>query len=242
MRFTGRSSPRTTHRVSSPETVSAPKTSNTEAEIVIRRYQRQDREAVRFLCCETGFLGKAIDPVFEDRELFADYLTRYYTDIEPESSFVLVQGGVVKGYLLGSYRPARQQLFNFFNNLALFSRGMTKYAFYNQATRDFIGWILRNSWREVPVTPRRCAHFHFNVLPEAQGLAHVTKLMNSYLDHLRSKGVRQVYGQVVTFESRRGARVFERYGFQVIERKEITKYRKTHPEPVYLTTVLRELS
>jgi ribosomal protein S18 acetylase RimI-like enzyme len=119
---------------------------------------------------------------------------------------------------------------------------MTKYAFYNQATRDFIGWILRNSWREVPVTPRRCAHFHFNVLPEAQGLAHVTKLMNSYLDHLRSKGVRQVYGQVVTFESRRGARVFERYGFQVIERKEITKYRKTHPEPVYLTTVLRELS
>ena len=228
--------------MSSSETVSAPKNSNTEAEIVIRRYQRQDREAVRFLCCETGFLGKAIDPVFEDRELFADYLTRYYTDIEPESSFVLVQGGVVKGYLLGSYRPARQQLFNFFNNLALFCRGMAKYAFYNRATRDFIGWILRNARHEVPVTPRRCAHFHFNVLPEAQGLAHVTKLMNCYLDHLRSNGVKQVYGQVVTFESRRGARVFERYGFHVIERKEITKYRKTHPEPVYLTTVLRELS
>ena len=229
--------------MSSSETVSAPKTStsNTEPEVVIRRYKQQDRAAVRFLCCETGFLGKAINPVFEDRELFADYLTRYYTDIEPESSFVLVQGGVVKGYLLGSYRPGRQQLFNFFNNLALFSRGMAKYAFYNRATRDFIGWILRNSWREVPVTPRRCAHFHFNVLPEAQGLAHVTKLMNSYLDHLRGKGVRQVYGQVVTFESRRGAKVFERYGFQVIERKEITKYRKTHPGPVYLTTVLREL-
>jgi len=209
--------------------------------VIIRRYEPRDREAVRFLCCETGFLGKAIDPVFEDRELFADYLTRYYTDIEPESSFVLVQDGSVKGYLLGSYRPFRQQLFNFFNNLALFFRGMAKYAFYNRPTRDFIGWILRNSWREVPVTPRRSAHFHFNVLPEAQGLAHVTKLMNSYLDHLRTKGVRQVYGQVVTFETRRGAKVFERYGFRVVERKEITKYRNTHPEPVYLTTVLRQL-
>lgn len=211
-------------------------------EVIIRRYEPRDREAVRWLCCETGFLGKAIDPVFEDRELFADYLTRYYTDIEPESSFVLEQDGTLKGYLLGSYRPYRQQLFNFFNNLALFARGMAKYPFYNRATRDFIGWILRNSWREVPKSPRRCAHFHFNILPEAQGLANSKGLMDLYLDHLRSKGVRQVYGQVVTFEARRGAKVFERYGFQVLNRSEITKYRNSHPEPVYLTTVLKELS
>jgi len=28
----------------------------------------------------------------------------------------------------------------------------------------------------------------------------------------------------------------------VLNRSEITKYRKTHPEPVFLTTVLKELS
>ena len=209
--------------------------------IVIRRYEPRDRGDVRRLCCETGFLGNPIDPVFEDREIFADYLTRYYTDLEPESAFVLEQDGILKGYLLGSYRPFRQQIFNFSNNIRLFLRGMAKYPFYRRPTRDFIGWILRNSWREVPKAPRRSAHFHFNILPEAQGLAHSRRLMNSYLDHLRSKGVRQVFGQVVTFESRRGAKVFERYGFQVLERREITKYRKTNPEPVYLTTVLKEL-
>ena len=105
---------------------------------MIRRYEHRDRESVRFLCCETGFLGKAIDPVFEDRELFADYLTRYYTDIEPESSFVLEYEGMVKGYLLGSYRPLRQQVFNVFNNVALFLRGMAKYPFYCRPTRDYI--------------------------------------------------------------------------------------------------------
>ena len=210
--------------------------------VLIRPYQASDRARVRELCCQTGFLGQDIAPVFEDRELFADYLTRYYTDIEPESSFVLEQDGVIKGYLLGSHLPFRQQWFNFTNNIKLFFRGMSHYPSYNKATRNFIGWILRNSWREVPAAPRKSAHFHFNILPEAQGLAHSTALMNAYLDYLRSKGVESVYGQVVTFETRRGARVFERYGFQVLERREITKYRKVYSEPVYLTTVLMKLA
>lgn len=207
----------------------------------MRPYKKSDRERVRQLCCETGFLGRDIAPVFEDRELFADYLTRYYTDWEPESSFMLEQDGMVKGYLLGSHSPLRQQLFNCYNNISLFVRGMSRYSNYNRATRDFIGWVLRKSWKEVPAAPRRSAHFHFNILPEAQGLAHATALMNAYLDYLRNRGVSSVYGQVVTFEARRGAKVFERYGFQVLERKEITKYRKIHPEPVYLTTVFMRL-
>ena len=55
----------------------------------IRKFCGSDREAVRQLCCDTGFLGQPIDPVFEDRELFANYLTRYYTDAEPEAAFVV---------------------------------------------------------------------------------------------------------------------------------------------------------
>src|SRR4051812_15889577 len=55
---------------------------------LIRGYRESDREAVRTLCCDTGFLGDPIDPVYEDRELFADFLTTYYTDHEPESCFL----------------------------------------------------------------------------------------------------------------------------------------------------------
>jgi hypothetical protein len=54
---------------------------------LIRGYRRSDREAVRKLCCDTGFLGDPIDPVYEDRELFADFLTTYYTDHEPDRVF-----------------------------------------------------------------------------------------------------------------------------------------------------------
>ena len=63
-----------------------------------------------------------------------------------------------------------------------------------------------------------------------------------HFDYLRERGEKAVFGQMVTFESRRGAKVLERYGFRVIEKREITKWRDKHPEPVYLTTVIKELS
>lgn len=197
---------------------------------------------MRNLCCETGFLGKAVDPVFEDRELFADYLTKYYTDIEPESSFVLEQDGEIKGYLLGSRRPLLHQTYGLWLNISLFLRGMLRYPGYRKETKAFIRWILQNSWKEVPAAPRKTAHFHFNVLPEAQGLAGTREMINRYFDYLREAGEKQVFGQIVTFENRRGAKVLQRYGFKVLEKREITKYRNIHPEPVYLTTVIKELA
>lgn len=212
------------------------------ADAIIRPYRRSDREAVRRLCCDTGYLGKAIDPVFEDRELFADYLTRFYTDWEPESVFVHEQDGEVKGYLMGSRRPFLHQLHNFFLNLSLFARGMYRYPRYNKASKAFVRWILLNAWREVPAAPRRLPHFHFNMLPEAQGFATAREILVQFLNHLRAHGETHVFGQVVTFEERRGAKVFERFGFQVVEKKEITKYRAHRDEPVYLCTVLKDLN
>src|SRR3979411_1310743 len=97
----------------------------------IRSYQASDRVAVRKLCCETGFLGSPIDPVFQDRELFADFLTTYYTDHEPESSFVLEIDGQIRGYLLGSRKPLQHQFYSFRQNLRLFVRALARYSGYH---------------------------------------------------------------------------------------------------------------
>lgn len=215
---------------------------STVRKVEIRRYRSEDREAVRALCCDTGFLGKKIDPAFEDRELFADYLTGFYTDCEPESAFVLVVGGEVRGYLLGSRRPFRQQLYNLFNNVRLLVIGALRYPRYNAASKKFIRWILTQAWREVPAVPRRVAHFHFNILPDSRKLASTRALTEAYFAHLREFGEKRVYGQVVVFEDRRGAKLFERYGFKVLNKSEITKYRHLHPEPVYLCTVIKDLA
>ncbi len=212
------------------------------SDATIRPYRPSDRDAVRRLCCETGYLGKAIDPVFEDRELFSDYLTSFYTDWEPESTFVLEQDGEVKGYLMGSRRPLLHQFHSFFLNLSLFARGIFRYPRYNKASKAFVRWILLNAWREVPAAPRRLPHFHFNMLPEAMGFGTTREMLVQFFHHLRAHGETHVFGQVVTFEERRGAKVFERFGFRVLEKKEITKYRAHRDEPVYLCTVLKDLN
>ena len=46
---------------------------------------------------------------------------------------------------------------------------------------------------------------------------------------------------MVVFEDRRSTKMFERYGFRVMNKTEITKYRDLHPEPVYLCTVVKDL-
>ena len=208
---------------------------------IIRSYRDSDRDAIRKLCCDTGFLGQPIDPVYEDRQLFADFLTTYYTDWEPESSFVIEIDSEIRGYLLGSRRPFRNQLYSFWQNISLFLKALSRYFRYHSRSRRFIRWTLVHGWREVPAAPRRIPHFHINLLPDARKMSTTRALMSAYLSYLYRCGDKRVYGQIVTFESRRGEMMFERYGFKVLNRAEITKYKAFYPESVYLSTVIKNL-
>lgn len=206
----------------------------------VRKYRPEDRASVRNLCCETGFLGQPINPVFEDRELFADFLTRYYLRYEPESAFVLECDGRLVGYMLGCLHPLRIQAYNALQNVVLFFRLLWRYPRYAETSRKFIRWILWNGWREVPAAPRRTPHLHINLLPEARGSRPAKQLFDVFMEYLSAAGVKRVFGQVTSFESRRGVAMFRRYGFKVLNRSEITKYRELYPEPVYLSTIVRD--
>jgi hypothetical protein len=211
---------------------------------VIRPYRPGDRAAVRAICADTGFLGQSIDPVFEDRELFADYLTSFYTDAEPEATFVCELNGEVKGYVMGSRFPRRKARFEARLLPRLVLRGAWRYFArpYNAATRRYVWWVLTRARREVPFTPPDIPHFHFNMLPEARTIASTRAIVDMFLDFLCRHGETQVYAQAVAYESRRGPRMFERYGFRVIDEREVTKYRDLDPRKIYLFTILKDLN
>lgn len=214
------------------------------ARIHVRSYRTEDRESVRRICADTGFLGQPIDPVFEDRDLFADYLTSYYTDIEPESTLVCEVDGQVKGYLMGCRRPLLNQSYQLLANLWVAVRAVYRcYARpYRRSSRDFLRWIALNAWREVPATPRLTPHFHVNLLPDARGLRHPKVLIQAFLEYLHRHGHKLVYARMVTYETRRSDELFERYGMQVTDRVEVTKYRRLYPGRVFLATVVKDLS
>lgn len=216
---------------------------SSKATRVIRPYRPEDRAILRDICADTGFLGKPIDPVFEDRELFADYLTSYYTDVEPESTFVCELDGEVKGYLMGSRFPKRKARYEARTLPILVVRGLWRYFTrpYNAASRNYVRWIITQARKEVPFTPPDIPHFHFNIRPEARSVGATRELVDIYLQYLTEHGEKAVYGQVVTYESRRGDRMFARYGFRVIDQREVTKYRDFHPGKIFLFTILKDL-
>jgi len=211
---------------------------------IIRPYRPEDREAVRAICADTGFLGKPIDPVFEDRELFADYLTRYYTDREPESTFICELNGEVKGYLMGSRFPRKKARYEMWLLPTLVVRGLWRCFTrpYKATTRGYMWWIITKARQENPFTPPDIPHFHFNLRPEVRNIGDSRELVNTFLKYLTDHGDKQVYAQVVAYETRRAGRTFERYGFRVIDEREVTKYRDYYPKKIYLFTILKDLT
>ena len=207
----------------------------------VRKYRASDRDSVRELCCETGFLGKAIDPVFEDRELFADFFTDYYLNHEPDSAFVVVKDNIVQGYLLGSRYPFRHQVHSLVQNFIYSGKVASRYFGYRPESRRYIHWLVSKAWQEVPPAPRFIGHFHVNLLPAAKAVRIFRQLLETYLHHLYDQGVKRIHAQVVTFDDRRGLKLFERYGFKVINQSEITKYRQFTDQSVYLCTIVKNL-
>jgi hypothetical protein len=221
-----------------------PKPLSSRARRLVRPYRSEDRDTLRAICADTGFLGKPIDPAFEDRELFADYLTSYYTDVEPESTFVCELDGVVKGYLMGARFPKRKAQYERRTLPILVARGLWRYFTrpYNAASRRYVRWIITQARKENPFTPPDIAHFHFNIRPEARSVGATVGLVDTFLQYLLDHGEKQVYAQVVTYESRRSDRLFERYGFKVIDQREVTKYRDIYPGKIHLFTILKDLT
>jgi len=215
-----------------------------EPDHTIRPYEQRDREVVRRICCETGFLGEPIDAVFSDREVFADFLTRYYTDIEPESSWVGEKNGQVVGYLLGCKRWHLNRWWNLWNQIGLaFKVGWRLLTgHYDAKSRKFLKWIVTRGWRETPAAPSQSAHFHCNSLKGHRKIGIIRDLIMTLFEDLRKHGVPKVYGQMVTYDSRRTERVFEYMGFKVVSKKRISKYEKTVDKELYLTTAVMEIN
>jgi L-amino acid N-acyltransferase YncA len=213
------------------------------ADIVIRPYREADRLEVRRICADTGFLGQPIDPIFEDRELFVDYLTDYYLRVEPDASLVCEVEGQVKGYLLGCCRPLVNQTYRAFTNLSVAARAFYRCFTrpYGPESRAFLRWVAVNAWREMPAAPRFTPHFHINLLNDARSVRNTRLLIQGFLELLYSRGHKEVYGQMVTYEERRTDSLFARYGFHVMDRVELTKYKHTYPGRVFLTTLVRDL-
>ena len=194
----------------------------------IRAYQPRDREAIRRIAFETGYMGESIAWLWRDRESFADLITRYYTDREPGSIWVTEREGVVLGYLTGCIESAQargsslREIGRLLARGGLFAPGFG--AFLGRAVVDSLR--DRSSREEVLSDSRWPAHLHIDLLPEARGRGLGRRLMGQWLAQLRSLGSPGLH--LGTFaENHAAIRFFEGCGFE--------RHGASHPAPGFRT-------
>ncbi len=70
-------------------------------DFMVRPYQPEDRESVFRIGADTAFFGDPIEAYMEDRNVFLDAFYAYYTDLEPEHTWVACADETVVGFLTG---------------------------------------------------------------------------------------------------------------------------------------------
>jgi len=191
-------------------------------EITIRPFEARDRQAVRQICCDTADKGEPVEHFFPNRELFADLLTRYYTDDEPGSTWVAERDGKVTGYLTGclnTRRYWRAMLWRVIPRTLI--KGVFHGAFFYPQTWKLFWFGAKTFFcggfrREVPLD-QYPAHLHVNVTAGSRGQKAGERLIQRFMEQAQRQGSRGIH--LVTREDNLGARrFFERVGFLEISR------------------------
>lgn len=200
-------------------------------EFKVRKYEPKDRERVRWICCETGFMGDPMEIYFHGRELFADMWTRYWTDCEPESAFVAEVNHQVVGYVMGALDTDRQE--KIFDKEIL--PGLALNFFLKGACLHFQNWrylrrVARSKRRGEfndpmkQIMPEYPAHLHTNIAPrEFRGKGIGKALLNTYLDYLRQHKVKGVH-LVTTSRNQMALGLYYHMGFKDLFRGPLTCY------------------
>lgn len=212
--------------------------------LVIRPYKIEDRSAIRRICCDTGFLGNPVEPIFNDREIFADLFTGPYLNHESDWAWVVENGEGVVGYLLGSVSPAFHRtlmLSGFQTTMKMLARAATGRYAHHPRTKHFIRWLLTNGYWEQPKHPENAAHLHFDIQKSYRGVGLAWRLWQIYENRLLDAGIKCCYGAFFSWPKRRPENIYSRFGFSVFDRKPTTIFQPEISEPVEVVCVHKTL-
>lgn len=190
--------------------------------IEIRPYRPADRDAVRDLCAEAAFGGRPVEAYGPDRELFADLMTSYYLEREPESTWVAESEGSLVGYLMGARETRRRR------REALIRVGLAAAGRFLLRGGPLRGTFWRAAWANLDHLWRRRgpersslrpypAHFHLAVAEVCRGAGVGGRLVSRFLESLREQRIAGVHASVRS-DNPAGCRFFERQGFRPVAR------------------------
>ena len=190
--------------------------------INIRAYQAEDRQALRTLCCDVADRGESIENFFPDRDVAADMLTKYYTDYEPQSTFIAQSDGRLIGYINGCMDNRRYGLAMFFLLMpAVLIKAFKRGLFFRPEICQLLAGMLKN-WRRIFVWRKKSfhshqGHLHIGIMKDFRGQQVGGNLINALVDHAQGVGIGELAASVHDANKAAGA-FFEAQGFVIRER------------------------
>ncbi|MFH0762896.1 MAG: GNAT family N-acetyltransferase [Candidatus Omnitrophota bacterium] len=207
-------------------------------ELVIRPYRQEDRPYVREIAWNTALMGEPASLFFDGKEVFTDFLTRYFTDYEPQSCFVAEVDGKVAGYLLGTRNSSTlSQVFRDKMLLSLLSQAIKKGVFLKKKNLlfffKFLNSLLRGEFKMPDFSRQYPATLHINLKEEHRGKGCGSKLISAFFDYLLISRVPGVY---LATMSEKGACFFQKQGFSLLYKGKRSYFRHVlHKDvPVYI--------
>ncbi|MCL5037784.1 MAG: GNAT family N-acetyltransferase [Chloroflexi bacterium] len=193
-----------------------------ENDIIIRPYRPEDRGAVREIAYETSVFGSPGTPDFPDREIMEDFLTRYYTDEEPDSLWIAESGGEAVGYVAGSkdtgryqdivsYKKLPEAVFSFISRVDIFNVDIFNKDGWGILFAKFLTW-LKGGLDRGEIIKKYPAHLHISIKNGFRGKQLGKRLISKFLEYLKSEGVPGVHA-VVHHDNLAARKFFESMGF-----------------------------
>jgi ribosomal protein S18 acetylase RimI-like enzyme len=206
----------------------------------IRPYEPRDRAGLRQICCDTADAGQPVERFFPDREVFGDLLTNYYTEREPQSTFVADNDGEVTGYTTGCLDTKR-----FLSTMkwrivpVVLVKALLRGTLWHPQTvrllRANIGLWLKGDHRTGPALDDYPAHLHVNVRQGFRGQRLGQRLVEAFCERARDAGVGGVHAGV-SAENAQARHFFEQLGFAELQREAL--FRKPDGTGDILYTIL----
>lgn len=212
--------------------------------MLIRLYEKRDRDAVFSLAADTAFFGEPVERFLDDRRLFCDGMYAYYTDLEPEHAWVAVADGEVVGALVASVdspRHRRRWVTRILPRMALrFLAG--RYTLGARTWRHSLRTIsARLIYGGEKIDVRKYpAHLHLNVQAAWRGRGIGRRLLAASLDQLRSLGVPGVHLNTTDLNTA-AANLYRSAGFRIADARPSTQWSGLVSRPVMKVCYVREL-
>lgn len=207
-----------------------------EKKIIIRKFSKKDIEDVRRIACETAFGGSSRYDFFEDDEILADLLTRYYTDYRPGYCFVATCNGFVVGYIIGT-KDVRimNRIFYFIIIPGLFLKSIYRGLIFKRKTDIFIFHCIISFFKGEFSSPdfslEYPATLHININKDFQRSGIGKMLIKKYLNFLKEKNIRSVHFGTTSEDAKD---FFIKMGFKLLFAKKRTYMRyKTGKDEIF---------